>query len=104
MKKIKEYSPRNSATSTVGESFLELLKTYKIKDKYNEINLIASWGKLMGPAISNRTSDIYINRKKLYVTLTSAPLKQELNYNKNRLMEILIDEFGKDVIDDIIIR
>lgn len=100
----KEYSPRRSATSTVAESFQELLNTYKIKDKFNETNLVSSWSKLMGPAISNRTSDVFISRKKLYVTLTSAPLKQELNYNKARLMEIFNDEFGVGIIEDIVIR
>lgn len=100
----KDYSPRRSATSTVAESFQELLNTYKIKDKFNETNLVSSWGKIMGPAIANRTSEVYISRKKLYVTLNSAPLKQELTYNKARLMEMLGDEFGHGIIEDIIIR
>jgi len=100
----KEYSPRKSATSTVAESFQELLKAYKIKDKFNETHLVSSWGRLMGPAISNRTSEVFINRKKLYVTLTSAPLKQELSYNKARILEIFKDEFGDGIIEEIVIR
>jgi predicted solute-binding protein len=100
----KEYTTRRNETSTFNESFQELLKAYRIKDKYTEINLVASWGKLMGPAIANRTSDIYISRKKLYVTLTSAPLKQELSYNKNKIIEIVRKEFGEEVIEDIVIK
>ncbi|MDQ3394702.1 MAG: DUF721 domain-containing protein [Bacteroidota bacterium] len=102
--KFKEYSPRTSSTSTVAESFQQLLQAYKIKDKFNETNLIASWGKIMGPAIANRTSEVFISRKKLFVTLTSAPLKQELNYNKERVLAIIKDEFGDGVVEDIVIR
>lgn len=100
----KEYSPRKSETSTVGEAINALLKSYKIQDKFNEKNLIASWGKLMGPAIAIRTEEIYISRKKLYITLNSAPLKNELSFQKLRLMEMLKEEFGENVIEEIIIR
>ncbi len=104
MKIMKDYSIRKSETSTVGEAFNELLNTYRLKDKFNEANLINSWGRLMGPAIANRTSEIYIYRKKLYLKLNSAPLKHELSYQKNKLLELLKKEYGDQVIEDIVIK
>ena len=40
--------------------------------------------------------------KKLKVKIDSAPLKNELNLSKSKVLEILEKELGKGVIEDIV--
>ena len=102
MKLKKDNTARKSATSTVGEALQDLLKAYKIKDKYDETSLIASWGRLMGTPIANRTQSIYIKDRKMFVKLNSAPLKQELTFGKAKVLSILKEAFHDDIIEDVV--
>ncbi len=102
MKAKKGNTARKSGTSTLGEAMQDLLKTYKIKDKYDQTSLIASWERLMGTPIASRTEQLYIKDKKMFVKLNSAPLKQELSYSKAKILAILREAFHEDIIDDVI--
>ncbi len=95
---------RKSDTSTLKEAVESLLDSYRIKSKYQQTQLISSWGKIMGEPIAKRTSNLYIQDKTLFVTLTSAPLKQELTMGKKKIIEMLQKEFGPEVVDEVIFR
>ncbi len=98
----KEYTARKADTYTLKEAINELLNAYKLRGKYNETFLIASWSRMMGAAIANRTGKIYISNKKLFVQITSAPLKSELAMSKSKIIEILNREAREDVVEDVI--
>ncbi len=98
----KEYTARKAETYTLKEAIDELLNAYKIRGKFNETYLISSWSRIMGPAIANRTGKIYISNKKLYVQITSAPLKSELGMSKSKIIEILNREAQTVVVEDVI--
>jgi hypothetical protein len=98
----KEYTARKAETYTLKEAIDELLNAYKIRGKFNETYLISSWSRIMGSAIANRTGKIYISNKKLYVQITSAPLKSELGMSKSKIIEILNREAQTIVVEDVI--
>ena len=79
-----------------------MLKSYKLESRFNAARIRKDWAKIMGKPISNRTSRITIQNGKITVYLTSAPLKQELNMSKTRILEMLRKEYGEDIVDDII--
>jgi predicted nucleic acid-binding Zn ribbon protein len=93
---------RKGEVSTLKEAMQELFKAYRLQDKFDEKQLVASWGRIMGAPIAKRTTSIFINKKKLYVTLNSGPLKQELNYSKHKVLELIWKEFGKEVVEDVV--
>jgi len=81
----------------------DLLETYRLKSKFNETNIAKTWEKAVGPLIAGKTTKIFLNNKILHITLSSAPLKQELLFSKQQLLQLLWDEYGKDTISDIYI-
>ena len=95
-------SGRKADTSTVGEAIRELLDTYKLKSKYDQTQLINSWERLMGAPISRRTDKLFISDRKLYVKLSSAALKQELNLSKSKILSLFMREFGEVIVDDVV--
>ncbi|POY39354.1 DUF721 domain-containing protein [Solitalea longa] len=79
-----------------------LLETYKLKDKYNEVNIVQSWADIMGPMVANRTSELFIRNRKLFVRLDSAALRHELTRAKDKIVEVVNDKSGTRLIDDVV--
>ena len=100
-KKNSGFTYRNSEVSSFGDAFRAFLKAYRLEKKYDETLLIHSWEKIMGSPIANRTQKIFINNGKMFVYLNSAPLKQQLSMEKNKIINLLNEEVGKEVIAEI---
>ena len=100
-KKKFQDSRRNSDVLTLKECIDELLKQYRLKSKFNQVNLIASWEKIMGKTISTRTEKIFFKDKTLFVQLNSAPLKHQLMAAKGKVIELVNKEFEEQLIDDV---
>ena len=93
---------RNKDTSTLKDCIDKMLDVYRLRQKFNETSIITSWGKVMGNAIASRTLKVFIRDKKLYVKLSSAPLRNELSMSKSKIITLLNKDFEKTVIDEVI--
>ncbi len=81
-----------------------LLKTYKLDDRLAENRLISSWESIMGAMIAKHTTDIYIKHQQLFVTLDSAALRNELSLAKSKIVKMLNEGAGRNVINEVILR
>jgi hypothetical protein len=98
----QEHTFRKAETSSLKEAIGELLNAYKLRGKFNETHIVSAWSRIMGPAIANRTSKIFMKNKKLYVQLNSAPLKSELAMSKSKIVEILNKDLQEELLEDVI--
>ena len=94
--------PRKKDATPQADAFQDLLKSYRLEDTFQEKLLLASWPTLMGKTIADRTSNLYIKDKKLFVKITSGPVKKELQLNKSKVMALIETEVGKGVVEEII--
>lgn len=95
------YSRKKEATP-LGEAFQDLLKSYRLEATYQEKVLLASWPTLMGKTIADRTGNLYIKDKKLFVKISSGPVKKELQLNKSKVIALIESEVGKGIVDDVV--
>lgn len=84
------------------EAIEQLLKVYKIKQKFDETSLIAAWPELMGKAVSNRTSQLYIRDRKLFVKVDSSVLKNELVMIRSEIVRRMNERAGSRVLEEIV--
>ncbi|MGQ0829773.1 MAG: DUF721 domain-containing protein [Bacteroidota bacterium] len=82
----------------------QLLKAYKLDDKMAERRLLASWDNVMGIMIAKHTKDLFIRNKQLFVTLDSSALRNELSMAKAKIIKMLNDEVGQEVITEVILK
>ena len=68
------------------------------------MDIVQQWEKLMGKLIAKNTQKLYIKDKKLFLHIESSALKQELTYSKSKIIEIINNESGTDLIHEVIIR
>lgn len=91
-----------SSDRPIREVLKELIETYRLEGKLNEIKIVHSWEKVVGPLIARYTKDVYIRKGKLFVKVDSPALKSELTYNSSIIIERLNAEAGSKVIDEVI--
>lgn len=81
----------------------QMLNVYKLRRKYDETALINAWPELMGKAIANRTTKIYIRDRKLFVYLESSVIRNELMMMRSAIIEKMNDLAGTKVIEEVIL-
>ena len=89
---------------TIKEAVERMLEVYKLRRKFDETALVAAWPELMGPAIANRTEKLYISNRKLYITVESAVIKNELLLMRSQIIGRMNEYVGQVVIEDIVVR
>jgi predicted nucleic acid-binding Zn ribbon protein len=99
----KKIAYRKMNDDKAGNIVLRMIKAYGIEGKYFEARSKQLWYEMMGPAIGNYTKNIYVKKNKLYVSLSSASLRQEMNYSKEKIQTYINEALGEEFIREVII-
>ena len=62
------------------------------------------WEEIMGKTIAKYTDKIQIIGTTLFITSTVAPLKNELLYQKEKIIERVNEAMGEKIIKDVVIK
>ncbi len=85
------------------EAIKQMLKVYRLDRKFDETALIAAWPELIGSAIANRTTQLYIRDKKLYVKVESAVIKHELMLMRRQILGRMNEHVGKVIVEELVL-
>lgn len=85
----------------VGTIVQQMLRQNGISDLYNEQRLCYMWPEIVGPGINRLTSRRFVDNGVLHVYLTSAVLKNELSFQRQKLVDALNAAVGAEVIRDV---
>ena len=92
---------RTSNQSTLGEVIDKLMKAYRLDGKLKEMDVIQAWGEMMGLAVANRTKNIQIRNKTLFLTMDSAVMRDELSYGKEVIIQLVNEKAGFEMITNV---
>lgn len=93
---------RKTNDKPLKEAIEQLLNVYKLRRKFDETSLIAAWPELMGKAVANRTSQLYIRDRKLFIKVESSVLKNELLMIRSEIVKRMNERAGSKVLEDIV--
>lgn len=97
-------NPNDSGnTQHIGKAIEQLLKSYHLKTKFDEANLVGSWERLVGKSVAKRTKNVFLKNKVLFVELDSPAMKSDLNLHKSEIIKLFSKEFGPDLVKEIVI-
>lgn len=88
---------------TIGDAMRQMLGTFRIETKFNEATLLASWERLVGSPIAKRTKKVFIKDKVLFVEFKSPSMKNDFQLHKSKVLDLFQQEFGREVVKDIVI-
>lgn len=80
------------------------VKANKLEKGLAEYRLIKSWKDLLGITVAKKTKSLHIRNRKLFVSLHSSVVRNELSMIKDTLIPRLNEAAGMKVIDDIVLR
>lgn len=88
---------------TLKSALAEWSRALQLDERLNEQTLRARWEELFGKAIASYTRQIRVRNHKLYLTIDSAPLRLELQYGKQQLMDRINAEIAEGMILDVVL-
>lgn len=88
----------------LGELIKAFYEQHRDAGYLDEVKVINSWPKVVGPFIASHTIDLYIKNGVLFVRIDSDALRNELGYSKSLLIKNLNELAGKDVISEIVLN
>ena len=89
---------------SIQDAMNEFLKRSKLKSGIQAVRIEALWEEIMGKTIAKYTDKIQIIGTTLFITSTVAPLKNELLYQKEKIIERVNESMGEKTIKDVIIK
>jgi len=82
----------------------KFVKANKLEKGLAEYRLMKSWKDLLGITVAKKTKSMHIRNRKLFITLHSSVVRNELGMIKDTLIPRLNEAAGFDVIDDIVLK
>ncbi len=95
---------RNKENLSIGDVLKEFVDHNKLQKGLDKVNVRDVWNSQMGPAIEKYTTAIKLQGSTLHVKLDSSVLREELGYGKEKIIQMLNKELGKDLITKLVLR
>jgi len=92
------------AQMSMGEAIKEFLKKSRLKTGIQALQIEEIWEKMMGKTIAKYTDKIQIVNHTLFIRTNVGPLKQELTYQKEKIIERVNEALGEKVIKEVVIQ
>lgn len=89
---------------SIGDALKDFLKKSKLKSGVQAMQVQDAWEKIMGKTIANYTDKIEIINSTLFISTKVAPLKNELIYQKAKIVERVNEALGEKVIKEVVIK
>jgi predicted nucleic acid-binding Zn ribbon protein len=92
------------ASISIGDALSSFLKSARWQTKIHEIRLQREWGKIMGATIAKYTRDVKLKDGVLIIYTDVAPLKQELQFGKEQIINNINEYFAEKVVKEVLIK
>lgn len=95
---------RLSNESSISEVLQQFIQQNKLETGMDKIDVEQAWKDLMGNGVNSYTQEVILKGATLYVKLTSAVLREELSYGKQKIIAMINEELKKEVVKEVVLR
>jgi len=92
------------AQMQIGEALRDFLNKSKLKNGLRAVQIESIWEEVMGKTITRYTDKIQIINTTLFIYTSVGALKQELIYQKPKIIERVNEALHEKVITDVVIK
>ena len=92
------------AEISLQDAIQQFLQKSRLKSGIQALRIEDIWEDVMGKTIAKYTDKIQIINHTLYITSTVAPLKNELLYQKEKIIERVNEALGEKLVKDVVIK
>jgi predicted nucleic acid-binding Zn ribbon protein len=89
---------------SLGYALEQFIRKSRMRNDLRSIQVGDVWEKVVGKAISSYTERVQLVNQTLFITTRVAPLKTELLYQKQRIIDRVNEEMGEKLVSDVVIQ
>ena len=89
---------------SLGQALEHFIRKSRMRNDLRSIQVGEVWEKVVGKTISAYTEKVQLVNHTLFITTRVAPLRTELLYQKQRIMERVNEEMGENLVSDVVIQ
>jgi hypothetical protein len=97
-------SKRHNDHLKLSDVLKDFVETNKLQGGLDKVDVRNAWEQLMGNGVNNYTTNIMLKQDTLYVRLSSSVLREELSYGKDKIITMLNESLGKDLIKKLVLQ
>ncbi|MCF6167624.1 DUF721 domain-containing protein [Lutibacter sp.] len=94
---------RQNEFHSIKDLMKDVIKENKLTKGMLQLSVKEAWTKLMGNGVASYTNNIELHGKTLIVNLKSSVLREELSYGKEKIIRMMNEELGSDLISKLIL-
>ena len=95
---------KEGKTKQIDELVDQVLRNMGLEQKFKEHEVCMIWPEVVGQMIASRTKNVRVMDGKLFVSFTSAVVRNEIMMVKEGLIRALNEKVGKEVVKEMIIN
>lgn len=95
---------RKNNNLNMGEALQEFIKANKLEKGIDKVNAQEAWKNLMGNGVNNYTTTVELRNETLFVSLSSSVLREELSLGKTKIIRMINEELGKELVKKLVLR
>ncbi len=95
---------RKNDNLNMSDALKEFIKENRLQKGMDKVEAREAWAALMGNGVNNYTTAIELRGNTLFVALSSSVLREELSMGKSKIITMLNEELGKDLIKKLVLR
>jgi hypothetical protein len=89
---------------SISDAIQQFLNKSRIKGDIQAMQIEDAWEQIMGKTIARYTDKIQVFGDKLIISTSVAPLKQELIYQKEKIIQRVNESLGQKVVREVVIQ
>ena len=89
---------------SLGDAIKKFLEQSRIRSGIQALQIEEVWEQIMGKTIARYTDKLQIINDTLFITTQIAPLRQELIFQKEKIVQRVNEALGQKVIRKIIVQ
>ena len=92
---------RENDSFSVKDLMHNFIRENNLSKGMQKIKVEETWIKMMGPGVASHTTSVKLQNKTLIIQLNSSVLREELSYGKEKILKMMKEEIGEEVISKL---
>ena len=82
----------------------KVINKNNLRHKIDQLNIIDIWRDIIGESIQKYVKEEKVKDYTLYIKLKSSVVRNEISYNKSKIIEKINKRIGKEAIKEIVLK
>ena len=92
------------APQPLGALIHDLMREFDSGSKFGDARIVSAWQDVSGRQVTAVTEKVWVEKKRLFVKVSSAPWRYELHLQRREWCKRLNEKLGKRLIEEIVFR